>query len=159
IGNSGDIVLSARVIDIGAGANLLAQADNGFAAGNITLTATGDVAATWQFLSVPGFNWRNATSTVAIGEGAHLSGKDIKAATIARAKKEGTRDRDFPFLTRAGVAGDVNGDGFVDMVAGNFTPDADAWKKETDYKVGDVVRATADSKYFFRATTAGKSGS
>src|SRR5207249_622842 len=55
--------------------------------------------------------------------------------------------------------GDVNGDGLPDLVTGNYTPEKDPWKASTQYAIGDVVHPTADSKFFFRCTTAGTSGS
>src|SRR5262249_7519921 len=117
--NSGNITLSAKVIEVGDGANLVADANNGFTAGNVSLTATANVNENWHFLTVSLFNVLEAKSSVEIGKDAHLKGNDISIQTTATSTKkaldDNTNGRDFAFQTHAVVMGDLNGDGRADL--------------------------------------------
>jgi len=81
IAGSGNLTLAAPVITVGNGARLLAGADNGFAAGDVTLQANG-AAAVDTILGIP--NTQNVTDIATVNIGAaKITGHDVTVAAKA----------------------------------------------------------------------------
>ena len=81
-GDSGNIALDAPSIVVGQSAQLLAEADDAFAAGDITLSATDAVDGHW-FLGISGFKFRLAEALIDIGPSAVIAGGDVQISTLA----------------------------------------------------------------------------
>src|SRR5262249_43886836 len=112
-----NITLDARAIEVGAGANLLAHATPGFAAGDVTLTAHDTYEQAWSFLSVPNYRWIETEATIDVDSDANLTGHDVTLQTTADTKKSASLGdpnnpnallSEFSTPTRAVVLGDLD---------------------------------------------------
>ena len=152
-GPSGNIVLKAGDILVGADASILAHVDQGslLAAGSVELTAYEEIDETWSFLGIDGFNWRQTEAGIELGMGARLTGADIalRAETLTRKTLNGmTGDEpEFSFTTRAVVLGDVNHDGWMDMVVGNDAQPDRLYLNDGTGNLGNGREINADKAY------------
>src|SRR6266511_2685328 len=81
-GSSGNVLLRAKNIRVGSGAAILANADNGFTSGDVTLEANRSQVLTW-FAGVIGFTNLFELASVEVGEGAAIRGRDIRLSSRA----------------------------------------------------------------------------
>lgn len=88
-GNSGNITLTSRDIEIDNGARLLAHATNGFTAGMITLNAAQAINFTFV-LGIQSFQVAQANANIGIGGDAILKGATITITTSATTSKSAT---------------------------------------------------------------------
>src|SRR5205823_5218471 len=99
----------AKVINIGAGANILAHATGAFAAGDVTLTAHDTYEKAWNFLFVPNYRWIETEATIDIDSDAYLTGHDVTLHTDAVTKKSASLNNTFDPTKPGTITGnDIN---------------------------------------------------
>jgi len=86
IGDSGTIILRGTQVLVGKGAAILAHADGGLRAGDVTLQADRAQALTW-FANVIGFTDRFELTSVEIGPEAAIQGRDVRLSSHASNSK------------------------------------------------------------------------
>jgi hypothetical protein len=115
-GNSGAITLTAPHISVEDGARILANADSGFQAGNVTLHA--DDEANLNFaLALAGFKNKQTSTSITIGS-ATIKGKDVTVTGLASTAKTVNLTQNLTD-TRSVVFADLTGSGHQDMIVGN----------------------------------------
>ena len=112
-GDSGNITLAGSVIEIGAGANILAHATGGFSAGDVTLTAHDTYEQILEFPGCLDYRWIETEATIDIAMDARLTGHDVTVQTTAETIKNAALDdeavgKEFSTPTRAIVLGDLD---------------------------------------------------
>lgn len=112
-GDSGSITLAAPTIIVGDNANLLAQADNGYNAGNISLLATDSANATW---SVGALAFRDIETNASITVGAAtIKGKNVDIEAIASTSKLADLESEVSDDEGSGLGYDVNEDSIFNL--------------------------------------------
>src|SRR5207237_1324305 len=163
-GASGNITLTATSISVGAGANILAHADGGHAAGNVTLTAHDLYDQSWSFLGIQNFRWIATEAAIDIAMDARLTGYaiaigdgalDVIAGNSGQANRFYLNDGHGHFAagvafgaalkTTALATGDFDGDGAVEVIT---VTDGDGIRSYEFNGTTFVLQATIDAGPF-----------
>jgi hypothetical protein len=104
VGPSGTLEFNAPEIVIGQQAAVLAHASGDYTAGDVVLTATESKDLEWTFgIGSAVFQGTAAVATIAISDGARLTGCDIRFETTATTLKSAELAVDIDRMTRRGL--------------------------------------------------------
>jgi FG-GAP-like repeat/FG-GAP repeat len=117
VGNSGAIGLTAPNIQVGNGANVLANADSGFTAADVTMSAH-DEADLNFLLGLAGFQNAQSSASITIGA-ATIKAKDVNVTALSSTTKTVDLTQNLND-SRTTLMADLTGNGLLDLVVGNY---------------------------------------
>ena len=117
-GPSGNITLTSPSITVDDGASILAQGNDGYTSGNVTLIALQSDDLTWG-PTILGFNYTSATTAVNIGD-ATVKGANVSITTESNTAKTVDLTQNLALDTTAVLLTDVTGDGLPDLIEANY---------------------------------------